>query len=227
VNASSRSWRQRILLFPVALACAAALIAGGGSQALAAPGSPSAAHQVSVHLTMAASASHASTTVALSPAACAAMKGDGALAASARCVMGLGLSASASPDARVRHCGPNGTWTTCYDKGTICGGDSPVWGGKNGSFTCAESYVSVDGRWKYKTPNNKHVWLLGKVACPKYAFAGFSVDLTFCNARNNGHPILTMEAMFNYSGPTSSGNGYIAIYAHQGGKITLYGSWNQ
>ncbi len=217
--------RRRTLLTPVVLAgIVAMLFAGGSGQALAAQASPTAPLRVSVQLTMAASAERSSMTVPLSPAVCAAMKRDKELAPTAHCVIGLAISAG--PAARVRHCGPNGTWTTCYDKGTICAGDAPVWGGKNGSFSCAEAYVSVDGRWKYKTPNNNHVWMLGKVRCPKYASAGSGVTITYCNDRNNGHPILTMEADFDWTGPIGSGNGYIAIYAHEGGKVTLYGSWN-
>ncbi len=216
---------RRALLIPVVLASTLSMLfAGGNGQALAAQASPAAASRVSVQLTMAASAERSTATVPLSPTVCAAMKRDKELAPTARCVIGLAIGAS--PDARVRHCGPNGTWTTCYDKGTICFGDVPVWGGKNGSFSCSEGYVSVDGQWKYKTPNNNHVWMLGKVRCPKYASTGSSVSLTYCNDRNNGHPILTMEADFNWSGPVDSGNGYIAIYAHEGGKVTLYGSWN-
>ena len=216
---------QRVLLTPAALASiVATLLVGGSGQALAAPVSTATAYRVSVQLTMPASAVRSSTTVPLSPAACAAMKKDKELSPTANCVIGLALSAS--PDARVRHCGPNGTWTTCYDKGTICPGDKPVWGGKNGSFSCTEAYVSVDGRWKYKTPNNNHVWMLGQVRCPKAATVSTGVSITYCNYRNNGHPILTMEAEFNWTGLVGSGNGYIAIYAHEGGKVTLYGSWN-
>ena len=223
---SSRAARlQRVLLTPAALASIVAmLLVGGSGQALAASASAPATHRVSVQLTMPASAVRSSTIVPLSPAVCAAMKKDKELSPTANCVIGLALSAS--PDARVRHCGPNGTWTTCYDKGTICAGDAPVWGGKNGSFTCAEAYVSVDGRWKYKTPNNNHVWILGQVSCPKYANVTFGVSITHCNYRNNGHPILTMEANFNWTAQGASGNGYIAIYAHEGGKVTLYGAWN-
>jgi hypothetical protein len=104
-----------------------------------------------------------------------------------------------------------------------------MWGGKNNSFSCGEGYASVDGRWKYRVPHNHKVFLLGVVLCPKNIQQGH-IDSTFCGARNNGHPILTMLSTFNWStsiGPiASSGNGYVALYAHYNGKITLFGAWN-
>ena len=217
---------RRPLLRSAAVVGTVTLLAGGISgQALAAPKAAAASpsHRlITVRLDASSSAGFVSKTVPLSPSDCAAMKRDKELAPNAACVIGLALS----PDARVRQCGPNGTWTTCYDKGTICGGDKPMWGGKNGSVSCAEAYVSVDGRWKCKHPANNHVWILGHVSCPRAAFRGWSVHESFCGRRNNGHPILTMECDFEWGSPTGSGNGYIAIYAHDTGKVTLYGAWN-
>jgi hypothetical protein len=220
-------WLHRRLLKSAALAGTVMVLAVGvGGQAFAASGAPAhTTHRITVRLDMSSPVGFKSVTVPLSRSDCAAMKRDKELAANARCVIGLALSVT--PDARVRQCGPNGTWTTCYDKGTICAGDRPVWGGKNGSVSCAEAYVSVDGRWKYKHPANGHVWLLGHVSCPRFAAPAYGIHETFCGKRNNGHPILTMECDFDWSSSINgSGNGYIAIYAHDTGKVTLYGAWN-
>jgi hypothetical protein len=246
--------RHRSLALVAASGAGALLMAMTGSPALAAPTAASvasasarsagsgpaatarAAARSAGVVTMTASAapgSHVISTVRVSASQCAAMRR--AVAASrpgaarmAHCVIGVGLAAvSAVP---TRKCGKTGRWTTCYDKGTLCFGDRPLWGGPNHSFSCrGEAYVSVDGRWKYRTPHNHKVFLLGQVLCPDAFFEG-NVQETFCGKRNNGHPILTMECLFNWSGTigpvTGGGNGYIAIYAHYNGKVTLYGAWN-
>lgn len=216
----------------LATASAVVLLTTGGTAAAsaAAPTAPSGHVQLTTRM---APGAHVATTIRVGAAECAALRQRMAgprpgARPMARCVVGLGLAAG--PATSTRNCGATGYWTTCYDKGTICFGDKPIWGGPNNSFSCqAEAYVSVDGRWKYRTPHNHKVYLLGQVRCP-YAYWEGDVALTACQKRNNGHPILTMEAEFNWSGQigpiNGGGNGYIAIYAHYNGKVTLYGAWN-
>ncbi|MGE5285755.1 MAG: hypothetical protein ACM3ML_00835 [Micromonosporaceae bacterium] len=223
--------RLRTLLIPAALLSVVAFCVGANGQALAA------ARPATQHFSLqlaASSQDHVSTTVPMSAGDCAAMRRSLAVshpgAPKANCEIGIGLAAVNTVPTRT--CKKTGTWTTCYDKGTICFGDRPLWGGPNHSFSCrGEAYVSVDGRWKYHSPNNKKVWLLGQVSCP-YAYFGAGANLSRkCFSRNNGHPILTMESTFVWSGSfggvSGGGNGYIAIYAHDNGKITLYGAWNK
>jgi hypothetical protein len=223
---------RRLIAVAAAGGLAAFVMAAAGGPASAAPAPAASGGHASVTLD-AASSGHTSTTIPVSAGACAALRHSLAVshpgaAPMAHCEIGVALTAA--PDVPTRTCGETGYWTTCYDKGTLCFGDKPVWGGPNSSFSCrGEAYVSVDGRWKYRTPHNNKVWILGKVSCPDAYFEG-KVTETFCNYRNNGHPILTMEAEFDWSGTigpiNGGGNGYIAIYAHGDGKVTLYGAWN-
>lgn len=218
------------LLRALASGAAAVLVLGLTAGTASAASAPAARHAGHVSVT-ASMHGHASSVVHLGARDCAALRSS--LAASRpgtapmrRCEVGVGLA----PDFKTRTCAHKGTWTTCYDKGTICFGDAPEWGNPNGSFSCrGEAYVSVDGRWKYKTPHNHKVWLLGQVLCPMAYFEG-TVTRNFCGHRNNGHPILTMECLFTWSGHigpfSGGGNGYIAMYAHYNGKITLFGHWN-
>jgi hypothetical protein len=223
----------RRLVIPAALAgVVSVLVVGAASQAGATTNAPGLARHFSLQLNPSASGGHVSTAVPLSGPECAAMKSaltraHPSAAPMKNCEIGVGLSMA--PDVPTRQCGPTGRWTTCYDKGTICFGDRPMWGGKNGSFSCSEAYVSVDGRWKYRTPHNRKVWLLGQVSCPFATGPSYTVHRR-CYHRNNGHPILTMKSDFTWqsciAGICSNGNGYIALYAHYTGKITLYGAWN-
>jgi hypothetical protein len=223
---------RRLIAAAAASGLAALLMATASGPASAAPAPATSGGHASLTLDT-ASGGHTSTTMPVGARACVALRHSLAVShpgavPMAHCEIGIGLAAA--PDVPTRTCGKTGYWTTCYDKGTVCFGDKPAWGGPNSSFSCrGEAYVSVDGRWKYRTPHNNKVWLLGKVLCPDAYFEG-KVSETFCNDRNNGHPILTMEAEFNWNGTigpiTGGGNGYIAIYAHGNGKVTLYGSWN-